>query len=184
MTSSDQGLGEIVHGLLRSLPQAAGTNGAQVEWFLRRIEEWSADDWFFVAAAISKPGIIAAADDALGTAQTEGERSGYGASMQEWGGTAYTAAKMVCAVHAHAMVEGVGKAAALIVPPSSTQEQLADVVRQGLEALTDTVKTAAVALAYRPLMRPELFLAMWAPFEVPLNLMAGELGVIDRSDQR
>src|SRR5688500_761746 len=100
--------------MVREMPKRAGINGAQVEWFFRRIEAWTADDWFLVSAAIAKPGIIARAGEAFEAAQAEGERSGKGQLMKDWGGMAYTAARMFCTLHVKAMTEGVAKVVPLI----------------------------------------------------------------------
>jgi hypothetical protein len=176
--SDDEGLKEILDALVREMPKQAGPNGAQFAWFFRRLGQWTSEDWFELAAAIAAPGLAKQAGAAFEAAQTEAMSAGTAHAIIDWGGPAWNAGKMFFPLHSKEMNRGVGMVVERMSPRPAMTE-VSGVMGAGVDALRTAVMTAAIGLATRPIIRPELFSAMWEAFEPSLGLLVSERGAAE-----
>lgn len=159
------------------LPTQAGPNAAQVQWFFGRLGSWSPSDWCVLAVRLIPRGLVARAPQAFEATGDDAARAGASQSLTAWGGSAWTAGRFFCHVHQKEMLEGVAEAARKHMAPR-TGVQAAVLTQVGYDALKDVVLWAAMALAARPLIRPQTFEAAWAPFEESLRLLHTDPGAV------
>jgi hypothetical protein len=174
-TQTDEPDPEIWQAIVDRLSTHAGPNSAQVEWLFVRLGSWSAADWRTLAVSLIPRGLVARAVQAFEVMGDEAARAGASQSLKEWGELAWSAGRFFYQLHQRAMIQGVGDAIREHMHPQ-TREEAAELLQVGYDAVKDTVLRAGVALAARPLISPQTFEALWAPFEDALGLLRAERG--------
>lgn len=88
----------VYERLVHDLSANAGPNGAQVQWFLGRLDAWSADAWGALALHIRPRGLVLRAGEAFEAMGADAQGTRASQSLVKWGGSAWSAAKnLLCA---------------------------------------------------------------------------------------